>query len=92
MVEAMRLELFDKPVRITEISPGMVHTEEFSLTRFGGDQARADAVYQGVAEPLTASDVGEAIVWMATRPSHVNIDRMTIRPRAQAAQYKVHRG
>ncbi len=92
MVEAMRLELFDKPVRITEISPGMVHTEEFSLTRFGGDQARADAVYQGVAEPLTASDVGEAIVWMATRPSHVNIDRMTIRPRAQAAQHKVHRG
>ncbi|AQP48088.1 oxidoreductase [Tessaracoccus aquimaris] len=92
VVEALRLELVDKPVRVTEICPGMVRTDEFALTRFGGDKARADAVYQGVAEPLTAGDVGEAIVWMATRPSHVNIDRMTIRPRAQAAQYKVHRG
>lgn len=92
VAEALRLELVDQPVRITEICPGMVHTEEFSLTRFGGDQAKADAVYDGVAEPLTASDVADAIVWMATRPSHVNVDRMTIRPRAQAAQYKVHRG
>lgn len=92
MVESMRLELYAKPVRITEISPGMVHTEEFSLTRFGGDQEKADKVYDGVAEPLTATDVAEAIVWMATRPGHVNIDRMTIRPRAQAAQHKVFRG
>ncbi|SHI31602.1 NADP-dependent 3-hydroxy acid dehydrogenase YdfG [Tessaracoccus bendigoensis DSM 12906] len=92
VAEALRLELVDQPVRITEICPGMVHTEEFSLTRFGGDQAKADAVYDGVAEPLTAADVADAIVWMATRPSHVNVDRMTIRPRAQAAQYKVHRG
>lgn len=91
VVEALRLELVDRPVRVTEICPGMVRTEEFSLTRFGGDGAKADAVYQGVAEPLTAADVAEAIVWMATRPEHVNIDRLTIRPRAQAAQYKVHR-
>ncbi|NHB84526.1 SDR family NAD(P)-dependent oxidoreductase [Tessaracoccus sp. HDW20] len=91
IVETLRLELFDQPVRVTEICPGMVHTDEFALTRFGGDRARADAVYQGVAEPLSAVDVAEAIVWMATRPAHVNIDRMTIRPRAQAAQHKVHR-
>ncbi|MGO4957242.1 SDR family oxidoreductase [Luteococcus sp. Sow4_B9] len=91
IVETMRLELFDKPVRITEICPGMVHTDEFSLTRFHGDQAKADKVYAGVAEPLVADDVADAITWMATRPRHVNIDRMTIRPRAQAAQFKVFR-
>ena len=91
MVESMRLELFDQPIRITEICPGMVHTPEFSLTRFHGDQARADAVYAGVPGPLTAEDVADAIVWMATRPAHVNIDRLVIRPRAQAAGHKVHR-
>ncbi|MGC3954485.1 MAG: SDR family oxidoreductase [Propionicimonas sp.] len=91
LVEALRLELYDQPVRITEIAPGMVRTEEFSLVRFGGDQAKADAVYAGVPEPLVADDVADAISWMATRPSHVNIDRLTIRPRAQAAQHKVHR-
>ena len=90
MVESLRLELYDQPVRVTEICPGMVHTEGFSLTRFHGDQARADAVYAGVPGPLSADDVADAIVWMATRPSHVNIDRMTIRPRAQAG-HKVHR-
>ena len=88
----LRLEFFDQPVRITEISPGMVHTEEFSLTRYGGDQDRADAVYEGVPNPLRAEDVAEAITWMATRPEHVNIDRLTIRPVAQPAQHKVFRG
>lgn len=91
MVGALRLELYDQPVRITEIAPGMVHTEEFSLVRFGGDQAKADAVYAGVPEPLVAQDIADAIAWMATRPPHVNIDRMLIRPRAQAAPHKVHR-
>ena len=91
VVESLRLELYDVPVRITEICPGMVRTEGFSLTRFGGDEDRAAAVYRGVAEPLTAEDVADAITWMATRPAHVNIDRMTIRPRAQAAQHKVYR-
>lgn len=91
VVETLRLELYDQPVRIMEICPGMVHTDEFSLTRFGGDKARADKVYDGVAEPLTADDVAEAIAWMATRAPHVSVDRLTIRPRAQAAQYKVHR-
>jgi Short-chain alcohol dehydrogenase of unknown specificity len=88
---ALRLEFYDKPVRITEISPGMVHTEEFSLVRLGGDQAKADAVYAGVPDPLVADDVAEAIVWMATRPAHVNIDRLVIRPVAQAANHKTFR-
>ena len=91
VVESMRLELYDVPVGITEICPGMVRTEGFSVTRFGGDEERAAAVYEGVAEPLTAEDVADAITWMATRPPHVNVDRLTIRPRAQAAQHKVHR-
>ena len=89
--ETLRLELFDQPVRVTEIEPGMVHTEEFSLTRFNGDQDRADSVYAGVAQPLVAEDVADAITWMATRPAHVNVDLLVIKPRAQAAQHKVHR-
>ena len=88
---SLRLEFYDQPVRITEISPGMVATEEFSLTRFGGDQAKAEAVYAGVPDPLQAVDVAEAIAWMATRPAHVNIDRLVIRPVAQAANHKVFR-
>lgn len=87
----LRLELCGEPVRVCEIAPGMVHTEEFSLTRFGGDQAKADAVYAGVPDPLVADDVADAIAWVATRPHHVNIDRMVVRPLAQAAQHKVHR-
>ena len=89
--ETLRLELYDQPVRISEIAPGMVRTEEFATVRFGGDQERADAVYDGVAEPLVAEDIADAIGWVVTRPSHVNIDELVIRPRAQAAQHKVHR-
>ena len=92
VTETLRLELVEEPVRVTEIAPGMVHTEEFSLTRFEGDQARADKVYEGVPGPLVAEDVAEAIVWMATRPRHVNIDLLVIKPRAQAAPHKVQRG
>jgi NADP-dependent 3-hydroxy acid dehydrogenase YdfG len=88
---ALRLELNGEPVRVLEISPGMVRTDEFSLTRFAGDKARADAVYAGVAEPLLAEDVADAITWMVTRPAHVNVDRLVIRPVAQAANHKVHR-
>ena len=91
VTETLRLELFDQPVRVCEIAPGMVHTEEFSVVRFGGDQTRANAVYAGVAEPLVADDVADAITWIATRPAHVNIDELVIKPRAQAAQHKVHR-
>jgi NADP-dependent 3-hydroxy acid dehydrogenase YdfG len=88
---AMRLELFDQPVRIAEISPGMVRTDEFSLTRFGGNAERAGQVYAGVPNPLTAEDIADCVAWVAARPAHVNIDRMTVRPRAQAAQHKVYR-
>ncbi|MGZ4505516.1 MAG: SDR family NAD(P)-dependent oxidoreductase [Nocardioidaceae bacterium] len=89
--ETLRLELYDQPVRVCEIAPGMVRTDEFALVRFGGDQEKADAVYAGVAEPLVAEDVADAVVWVATRPAHVNVDELVIRPRAQAAQHKVHR-
>ena len=91
MTETLRLELFDQPVRVCEVAPGMVKTDEFALVRFGGDQAKADAIYAGVAEPLTADDIADAITWIATRPPHVNVDELVIRPRAQAAQHKVHR-
>ncbi|MFC7645428.1 SDR family oxidoreductase [Streptosporangium lutulentum] len=91
MTEVLRLELVGKPIRIVEVAPGMVHTEEFSLNRFRGDSAAADRVYQGVPDPLSADDVADAISWCVTRPAHVNIDRLVIRPRAQAAQYKIHR-
>ena len=91
VTETLRLELFDQPVRVCEVAPGMVRTDEFALVRFDGDRAKADAVYAGVAEPLVAEDVADAIAWVATRPPHVNIDELVIRPRAQAAQHKVHR-
>ena len=86
VTETLRLELFDQPVRVCEVAPGMVRTDEFSLVRFGGDQDKADAVYAGVREPLVAEDVADAISWVVTRPPHVNIDELVIRPRAQAAQ------
>lgn len=91
MAGSLRLELAGEPIRVCEVSPGMVHTEEFSLTRFDGDAERADAVYAGVPDPLTAVDVAEVIGWVASRPPHVNIDRLVVRPRAQAANHKVHR-
>ena len=91
LASTLRLELFDQPVRIIEIAPGMVRTDEFALTRFAGDLERAEAVYRGVAEPLTADDVAESIRWSVTLPPHYNVDLMVIRPRAQAAQHKVDR-
>ncbi len=91
VTETLRLELYDQPVRVCEIAPGMVRTDEFALVRFDGDQSKAESVYAGVAEPLTADDVADAITWMVTRPAHVNVDELVIRPRAQAAQHKVHR-
>lgn len=87
----MRLELVGEPVRICEVVPGMVHTEEFSLTRYGGDAERAAKVYEGVPGPLVAEDIAETISWIASRPHHVNIDRIVVRPLAQAAQHKVYR-
>lgn len=91
VVGALRLEVVDQPVRVCEVAPGMVRTEEFSLVRFDGDRERADAVYDGVPEPLVAEDVADCIAWVATRPAHVNIDRLVVRPRVQAANHKVYR-
>ncbi|MBG0566908.1 SDR family oxidoreductase [Actinoplanes aureus] len=91
VVGTLRLELSGKPVRVVEIDPGMVRTDEFSLKRFGGDREKADAIYDGVKEPLVADDIADVIAFTATRPHHVNIDRVVIRPIAQAAQHKVHR-
>jgi NADP-dependent 3-hydroxy acid dehydrogenase YdfG len=91
IAETLRLELFDQPVRIIEIAPGMVKTAEFAVNRYRGDAGKAAAVYAGVAEPLTDADVADAVVWSVTRPAHVNVDLMVLRPRAQAAQHKVHR-
>ena len=69
----------------------MVRTDEFALTRFGGDASKAASVYQGVADPLVADDIADIIAFVATRPPHVNLDRITVRPRAQASNFKVHR-
>lgn len=89
----LRLELAGEPVRVIEIAPGMVATEEFSRNRLGS-QEKADKVYEGVEKPLTAEDVADAVVYTLTRPHHFNVDLMVIRPIAQAAQHKVarHRG
>jgi NADP-dependent 3-hydroxy acid dehydrogenase YdfG len=89
--ETLRLEVCGQPVRVVEVAPGMVKTEEFSLVRFDGDQARADAVYAGVPGVLVADDIADCIAWAVTRPAHVNIDLLVVKPRAQAAQHKVHR-
>ncbi len=91
LAQTLRLELNGRPVRVSEIAPGMVRTPEFSLVRLGGDQAGADAVYAGVDAPLTAQDVADCIAWTATRPAHVNIDLLVVKPIAQAAPHKVHR-
>jgi NADP-dependent 3-hydroxy acid dehydrogenase YdfG len=89
--ETLRLELSGRPVRVSEVAPGMVRTDEFSVHRFRGDAERAAEVYAGVAEPLTAEDVAECIEWVVSRPPHVNIDLLEVKPLAQASQYKVHR-
>lgn len=86
----LRMELLGEPIRIIEIAPGLVHTEEFSLRRLGSQEA-ADAVYAGVPGPLLAEDVADAITWTLSRPKHVNIDLIDIKPRAQASATRVHR-
>ncbi len=91
MAETLRLEMVGQPVRVIEIAPGMVRTEEFSLNRLGGDADRAAAVYAGVDHPLVADDIADCVAWCATRPPHVNVDRLVVRPIAQAAQHKVVR-
>jgi NADP-dependent 3-hydroxy acid dehydrogenase YdfG len=85
----LRLELLGKPVRVSEVAPGMVETE-FSLVRFEGDREKADAVYVGTT-PLTAEDVADAITYVVTRPPHVDIDYLSIKPTEQATARDVHR-
>lgn len=89
---ALRLELNGERIRVIEIAPGMVRTEEFSLVRLGGDRAAADRVYDGVEQPLTAEDCADVIAYALGAPHHVNLDLVTVRPLAQAAQHKVARG
>ncbi len=86
----LRGELLGRPIRLSEVAPGMVETE-FSLVRFGGDAEKADDVYRGLT-PLTSDDVADAIAWAATRPPHVNIDQIVMKPRAQASAMRAHRG
>jgi NADP-dependent 3-hydroxy acid dehydrogenase YdfG len=87
--QVLRMEMLGKPVRVSEVAPGLVETE-FSLVRFEGDQAKADAVYAGM-EPLVASDVADAITFVVTRPPHVDIDYVSIKPTAQARATDVYR-
>jgi NADP-dependent 3-hydroxy acid dehydrogenase YdfG len=86
----LRIELLGKPVHVTEIDPGMVETE-FSVVRFAGDRERAAKVYEGLT-PLTADDIADCIAWAVTRPRHVNIDEIVMRPIAQATATQVARG
>ncbi len=89
LLRNLRLELLGRPVRVTEVAPGMVETE-FSLVRFGGDEEAARRVYAGM-RPLSAADVAECIRWAVAQPSHVNVDEIVVRPRDQATATEVHR-
>lgn len=92
LMGVLRLELAGEPVRVIEIAPGMVKTEGFALSRFAGDTARVEALYKDVENPLSAEDVAEVIVSALELPAHINLDQVTMRPVAQAAQHKLVRG
>lgn len=89
ITRTLRLELVGKPIRVTEVAPGLVETE-FSVVRFAGDEARAKKVYEGVT-PLTGDDIADCIAWAVTRPDHVDIDEIVVRPIAQATASVVAR-
>jgi len=91
MLHALRLELAGEPLRVIQVAPGMVRTDEFALNRFAGDATKVDALYEGVEHPLTAHDIAELVVHALEAPAHVNIDELTVRPVAQAAQHKLIR-
>lgn len=91
LVHALRQELNGEPLRVVEIAPGMVHTEEFTLNRTG-DPAAVEALYADVDGPLVAEDVADVIAYALNAPGHVNLDLVTMRPVAQAAQHMLHRG
>jgi NADP-dependent 3-hydroxy acid dehydrogenase YdfG len=92
MVDVLRLELSGEPIRVLEVAPGMVKTEEFSLNRFRGDQERADSVYDNVPDPLSADDVAATIAMMLGMPAHVSLDLVIVKPVAQSAVHKIARG
>ncbi|UAJ80627.1 SDR family oxidoreductase [Leifsonia sp. ZF2019] len=92
LTEVLRLELNGEPIRVVEVAPGMVATEEFSLVRFGGDKEKRDAVYEDVPEPLSAEDIAETIVHALELPRHVDLDLIVVKPVAQAAPYRFHKG
>jgi NADP-dependent 3-hydroxy acid dehydrogenase YdfG len=92
LTEVLRLELNGEPIRVVEVAPGMVATEEFSLVRFDGDRERRDAVYEDVPEPLTAEDIAETIVHALGLPRHVDLDLIVVKPVAQAASYRFAKG
>lgn len=92
LVKVLRQELNGEPIRVIEVAPGMVHTEEFTLNRLGGDRVAAEAVYAGVEEPLVAEDVADVIAYALGAPRHVNLDLITMRPVAQSAQHILARG
>jgi NADP-dependent 3-hydroxy acid dehydrogenase YdfG len=89
VAKTLRLELLGKPIRVSEVAPGMVETE-FSLVRFEGDREKADKVYAGTT-PLTGEDVADAIAYVVTRPPHVDVDYVSIKPTDQATARDVHR-
>ena len=90
LTTTLRLEMIGRPVRVIDVAPGAVATEEFSLLRFGGDAERAAAVYAGY-QPLTAEDVADVIAFALTRPHHVNLDTIVVRPRAQVSNTQIAR-
>ncbi|KKX96544.1 oxidoreductase [Microbacterium oxydans] len=92
LVKVLRQELNGEPIRVVEVAPGMVHTEEFTLNRLGGDPVAAEAVYAGVEAPLVADDVADVIAYALESPGHVNLDLITMRPVAQSAQHLLARG
>jgi len=92
LVHALRLELNGEPIRVSEVAPGLVHTEEFTLNRLGGDKAAAEAVYSGVEQPLLAEDIADVIAYALDAPGHVNLDLVTMRPVAQSANHLLARG
>jgi NADP-dependent 3-hydroxy acid dehydrogenase YdfG len=92
IAHVLRLELNGEPIRVTEVAPGMVFTEEFTLNRLGGDRDAAERVYEGVEKPLTATDVADVIAYALNAPGHVNLDLITMRPVAQSAQHLLARG
>ncbi|MDO2936588.1 SDR family oxidoreductase [Paeniglutamicibacter sulfureus] len=92
LTQALRLEEVEHNVRVIEVLPGLVHTEEFALRRMGGDRELAQKPYAGVAKPLLAEDIADIVAYAVNAPHHVNLDEIVVRPVAQAAAHKLIRG